>query len=296
MRHSYSGRWTLDAHGKKMMLLITEVHGARLSGSLTEPRHYTENWLGEFVGVSSPIITVPVTGTFKGKSVKLTLHKDVDKDTMTVTLRDRRHLMVDAFHGVVPPWTFVKIADGEQVHVATDWPPYDDDPDIVTIRDELRRMAGKDKAIREKQPYDSKEAKTLADSVRPFLEYVFDKYGWPRISMFDVAASNDFWLLVQHEPLAVQITMLPSMKAAADEEQASKANYAYLFDRVQALQGKPQYWGTQSRCEEGKAIPFNIIDRKHLDLRRRDVGLGSFKRSLRASEEICRRLCPKGEQ
>ena len=39
-----------------------------------------------------------------------------------------------------------------------------------------------------------------------------------------------------------------------EAREASKVNYAYLYDRVMLGQGKPQHWGTQGRCKDGKAI------------------------------------------
>jgi hypothetical protein len=54
------------------------------------------------------------------------------------------------------------------------------------------------------------------------------------ISIFGAQASDDFWLLVQHQPLAVQDSMLPAMRRATENGEAAKRNYAYLFDRFRS--------------------------------------------------------------
>src|SRR5262249_17319124 len=105
-----------------------------------------------------------------------------------------------------------------------------------------------------------------------------------------VRASEDFWLLVQHQSLALQQQMLPAMKAAADAGEASRRDYAYLFDRVAVNTGAAQYWGTQSHCENGRAVLFPVQAPRQLPARRRAAGLEPLADSLKASQDICRKL------
>jgi len=96
--------------------------------------------------------------------------------------------------------------------------------------------------------------------------------------------------MIQHQSFKVQRRMLPAMEEAINQDEASKSHYAYLFDRVQVEEGKLQRWGTQSHCVSRKAVLFPLEDAVHVDERRAGVGLGTLKKSLKASNAICRRL------
>lgn len=151
-------------------------------------------------------------------------------------------------------------------------------------------MAQEDKAARQKTLIDPQETTALAEQDRPFLESIFKQYGWPKISVFDLIPSNNFWLLVQHQPPAVQEEMLPALKNAVDEDEASKSNYAYLFDRVETNKGRPQHWGTQARCENGQAILYPVDDMKGIDERRRAVGLAPLAEGMNSLTALCKRV------
>ena len=207
-----------------------------------------------------------------------------------MTLPDGNHALLGFYHGQVPDWNFERVPTVPEVSVATDWPAYDLDPEIVAIRQQLRVMAEEDEAAREKEWIDPSETEDISARDRPFLETVFGHYGWPKISVFDVRAANDFWLLIQHQPLSLQEHMLAAMKSAVDAGEASKRNYAYLFDRVQDGEGKPQYWGTQSKCENGRAVLSPVDDMTYIEERRRGVGLDTLAESLKESNIICDRV------
>jgi hypothetical protein len=84
--------------------------------------------------------------------------------------------------------------------------------------------------------------------------------------------------------------MLAAMKSAVDASEASRRNYAYLFDRVQVLEGKQQRWGTQSQCEKGRATLYPVDDVAHLEERRSEAGLEPLADSLKGSDATCARL------
>jgi hypothetical protein len=283
----YAGRWVLESSGKNMMLLTIEVHHARIKGTLTMPKHHTEDGTGEFTGISLPMETLPVTGKWKVTSVELLIGSKPDRNKLPMTLPDARHAWLGYYHSVVPDWKFERVAAGQEVAVATDWPAYDLDPEIVNIRQQLRTMAEEDAAARQKKWFDPNETDEISERDGPFLETIFARYGWPKISVFDVIACDDFWLLVQHQSPPVQERMLPAMKTAVDAGEASKANYAYLFDRVQVGEGRPQHWGTQSSCENGRAILSPVDDMTNIDTRRKEVGLGTLADSIKGTDAVC---------
>ena len=60
------------------------------------------------------------------------------------------------------------------------------------------------------------------------------------------------------------------------EDEVSKANLAYLIDRVLVNEGKKQLYGTQFWFMNGKMEPRPIEDEANIDKRREEMGLGSF--------------------
>ena len=81
--------------------------------------------------------------------------------------------------------------------------------------------------------------------------------------------------------------MLPALKEAVDNNEALMRNYAYLFDRVQTSEGKLQRWGTQSRCEDHRAVLYPIEEPYHVDERRHNIGLNSLEASVQQSTLVC---------
>jgi hypothetical protein len=67
------------------------------------------------------------------------------------------------------------------------------------------------------------------------------------------------------------------LMSEAPEGEVSRADIAYLEDRVRANEGRPQRYGTQFHTNEcGELVPRPIEDPDSLDQRRQAVGLGSF--------------------
>ena len=272
------------------MALIFQVKHGELIGKLIQPRHFSEDWNGDFVGVSLPIITLRARGRWMGDHVELTTGPGPDQDRSAITLADPDHLRLSFFHGTVPDWNFERLHLAARATVASDWPAYVSDPEVVSIRRQLRSMADADKQAREKRYIDQAEINRLSDESRPLLQQIYSVYGWPKISVFDAQTAKDYWLLIQHQPLEFQEQVLPSMKTAAESGEATKRDYAYLFDRVEVEQGKPQHWGTQSRCDEKKAVLYSVDDDKNLEQLRKQVGLEPVADSLRAVDAMCKRL------
>ncbi len=283
----YAGQWVLHSSGQNLMVLNTRVKRGRIAGTLSGPQYFTEHSSGEFDGISLPIRTKPVTGRWKGSFVELIVGYKPDRDKMPMMLPDENHALVDVFHGQVPASKFERVAAGQTAIVATDWPMYDLDSEIVTVRQQLRTMVDEDQAARQKKWIDSKEIEEISEKAKPSLEAIYARYGWPKISVFGAVASDDFWLLVQHQSLPLQERMLGTMNVAVDAGEASKAHYAFLFDRVQVAEGKPQHWGTQARCENGQAILSPLDDVIHVEERRKEYGLDTLQDSLKRSGNTC---------
>jgi predicted RNA-binding Zn-ribbon protein involved in translation (DUF1610 family) len=73
---------------------------------------------------------------------------------------------------------------------------------------------------------------------------------------------------------------------AADHGEATKAQVAYLTDRVLLAEGKPQEFGTQATGRNGQWVSCDLRDPGHVDQRRAAMSLGSLADNLaRITEE-----------
>lgn len=101
--------------------------------------------------------------------------------------------------------------------------------------------------------------------------------GWFTISTSGEQASSAAWLMAQHadrdRPFQKQVLALMEPLAASGE--VSRANYAYLWDRVAVGENRPQRYGTQGRCTSpGRWEPNEIEDREGVEARREVAEIG----------------------
>lgn len=89
-------------------------------------------------------------------------------------------------------------------------------------------------------------------------------------------ASRHAWLLVQHADLdpAFQEETLKKMKALPPSE-VNQTDLAYLDDRVAVKADRPQLYGTQFHCRDGKPQPQGVetMDLAAVERRRNELGL-----------------------
>jgi len=106
------------------------------------------------------------------------------------------------------------------------------------------------------------------------LKQIVAKYGWPTNSMVGVEGALSAFLLAQHADadLEFQRRCLKLMQNAPEGE-VSKADIAYLTDRVLVNSGQKQLYGTQFHLENGKRVPRPIADEANLDQRRKEARL-----------------------
>ncbi|MBI2103591.1 hypothetical protein HYT59_01145 [Candidatus Woesebacteria bacterium] len=112
------------------------------------------------------------------------------------------------------------------------------------------------------------------------MKKMVKKFGWPTISLVSRRTSHMAWLLVQHADSDVRFQQhcLELMKRAVKGGEVTKANIAYLTDRILVNKGTPQIYGTQFyRNRAGKLLPRPVLNVRSLDRRRKEMGLASFK-------------------
>lgn len=111
---------------------------------------------------------------------------------------------------------------------------------------------------------------------RILVDSLLNQYGWLCPIVVGKSGNTTLWLVIQHSPLPKQEYYLPIMKKAVEENKASKANYAYLLDRVLMKQGKKQLYGSQYSIDPktGETVLWDIEDPENLNIRRAEMKLG----------------------
>mgnify|MGYP006418242979 CR=1 FL=1 len=128
------------------------------------------------------------------------------------------------------------------------------------------------------------------------LRMLLNKYEWFTISEFGKIADGNAWLLVQHADLDTEFQkhVLEILGKLRKVGETSLSNYAYLFDRVASASNDPlkrmlQRYGTQGYCVgPGKWVPHEIEEPMNVDIRRKEVGLGSLQEYIDGFKDICK--------
>lgn len=120
-----------------------------------------------------------------------------------------------------------------------------------------------------------------ADNTK-FLKTILPGDGWFRFSRVGEQVSRDAWLIVQHSPdRAFQRRVLGIMEPLVGTGDASGSQYALLYDRIAMFEGRPQRYGSQIICTNGRFQPSPVEDATNLDRLRASVGLEPIAEYLR---------------
>lgn len=114
-----------------------------------------------------------------------------------------------------------------------------------------------------------------ADVLRAYLH----ERGWPRISKQGPELDKAAWLLLLHavHDQALQELALEQTRELVRQGDTHVENFARLQDRHLVLQGKPQIYGTQFSCENGRWTLDPVDDLERARKRLEELGLGDLK-------------------
>lgn len=261
------GTWVLRSNGQNLLKLTLAPEGEAITGSWTRPRRFSVSASGEFTSISPEQRTNPVEDA-TWEEGKLRIKID---DRRFVLSQEGGRVLMQWLDTPLPPWRLERVPDGEEVVLATSLPQPDYPAEIVALQRELHDMVEADQARR--NALDEAGMIEIDEKNRSAVLRIFDQYGWVKHSLAGTVASHEFWLLVQHQTPEIQQRLLPALAAAAQSGEASKSDYAYLYDRVQMGLDKPQRWGTQAKCENGKPVLYAVEDPDGLDARRSELSL-----------------------
>ncbi|WP_312900142.1 DUF6624 domain-containing protein [Chryseobacterium taichungense] len=150
----------------------------------------------------------------------------------------------------------------------------------TTFSEELIRLAKKDLQVRERLLRENK----LSDGYHPEMEkihkenarhlrHIIDQIGFPTISKVGQEASEAAWLIVQHSISDPEFMKSSYQMMFEDQSDINLKHLAFLFDRIQFFQGKPQKFGTQLNSD-GSIYP--VMNKDEINAMRKDHLLPEF--------------------
>jgi hypothetical protein len=284
----YAGTWVRKVREQTFLVLTLKIERDQISGSLALPKSFNESQGGEVYSVSPEVNQFTVTqASVRDGHLELTTRKvrdPKDQDHYLMTLADHDHASIEPEGWSLAPWRLVRVNDSVEVSVATSWPepgPKVISPEIAALQTKLRQMVAEDQAA-DTPPYSKFDE--VCEKNYPVVLHIYEKYGWPRISVVGRQAASDFWLLAVHQTrrhLEFAKRALQDMQHAVEAGEASKANYALFEDSVLQAEGKPQHWGTKTVCKDGKRVLYPVDDPSELEQRRNGLQLQPLGKYLK---------------
>jgi hypothetical protein len=121
------------------------------------------------------------------------------------------------------------------------------------------------------------------------LKGFLQTWRWFPWSEFGHEADDSAWLIVQHadHDRAFQKEVLGMLEELVAKQEVNPSGYAYLCDRIAIGDEKPQRFGTQGECIDGRWVPLAIHDEENVDVRRREVGLGPLVNYTQLMQKSC---------
>ncbi|REC59804.1 hypothetical protein DRF65_24045 [Chryseobacterium pennae] len=148
------------------------------------------------------------------------------------------------------------------------------------IGKELIRLGGHDIEIREKLSAEGKlaggyhpEMERIHKTNAKRLREIISDIGYPTISKVGVKASDAAWLIIQHSIGEPEFMKACYKMMVENSHDITKKNKAYLYDRIQVFQSRPQKYGTQLMTD---GIPYPVEDKENLNSERKKANLPSL--------------------
>ena len=164
-----------------------------------------------------------------------------------------------------------------------------------SLRQKLLQMKREDLRIREElaksgelfDGYNSKMEQVHLKNAAE-LEKMIDENGWLGKSLVCTDGAEAAWLIVMHAISLPEFSRkcLNLIKKAVSENEAEKWQAAYLEDRINFFEGKPQKYGTQSDWNEvGKMQVWKLENEEKVNEFRAEVGLKPLEHLFWENEE-----------
>ena len=254
--------WVYRLNGQNLLKLVLTSENGSFHGELTRPKSFSIDSGGEVTKIGGGVSRHSFeNATMRDGQIALTI--DEERLLFIPQGADNASLVLEG----IRPLKLLKVPHGTTVELARKLQQPSYPKHIQRLRKNLKAMVKAD----QKPRLAFQDSGKLDERHLHMIQQIFNQYGWVKSSTAGKDASHDFWLLVQHQSLEVQMQMLPALEKAANEGEASMSDYAYLYDRVQLGLGKPQRWGTQIKCNEGKPTVAEVEDIEGLADRRKKL-------------------------
>jgi len=292
----FAGTWILKYQGRNLLSLTLSVNRQRISGSYLRPAHFQYDQDGDFNAISAEHKQEPVVDpTIIANRLEFVTGTGADRDKFSMTLIDPEHARLVLVDVPLPPMSLERARPGDRDVVV--WPEQHFSDEVVALRAILKRLADEDQEIRTRPSLAPTEVAAVDRRHRPEIDGIHEQYGWLKASVAGKDAAHMFWLLVQHQDAELQRRLLPEMERAVSEREASRADYALLYDRVMVGEGKLQRWGSQTKCVDGQAVLDPLEDPAGLDDRRRALFMQPVDQYLGVITDVfCRRQPNTGQR
>lgn len=119
------------------------------------------------------------------------------------------------------------------------------------------------------------------------LELILDDEGWPTVDSAEADGAEAAWLMVMQAVSRPSFMRrgLSLLKSAANHDEVPRHHAAMLEDRIRALEGRPQRYGTQLIFRDGKLSAPPIENEDEVDTRRASVGLAPLAETIATARE-----------
>jgi hypothetical protein len=159
--------------------------------------------------------------------------------------------------------------------------------DYKSIAEKIIELRNADLALRDKLMQSGKlsegyneEIKDLHNINAKTLNEIIDTIGYPTTDKVGKEASEAAWLIIQHSighPDFMR-KCVKLLEDAVSENKANSKNLAYLTDRVEVFEGKPQLYGTQFDWDENGELSPNAFDELNkVNERRKSIGFNTLE-------------------
>jgi hypothetical protein len=131
------------------------------------------------------------------------------------------------------------------------------------------------------------------------LMEIIHEHGWPTHSLVGEDGASAAWLVAQHADFDVEFqeVALTLMRAAARQGEVDVTEVAYLADRVAVNRDRPQLFGTQVRCRDGRPRPATPIkSRSAVEDRRSKFGMEPLADYYSTLAMMCANEAAEGQQ
>jgi len=140
--------------------------------------------------------------------------------------------------------------------------------ELLSMLDHDQEARGMHRAPGEesKQPKIAMNLAEIDKSLTDELKGIFEKNGWPTISLVGIEASNAAMLILTHTAdHEWQRSMLPQLETLADTKRIDGSALAFVIDKDLVAHGQPQRYGSQFKLVNGEMAMYSVEDPGALD-------------------------------